>query len=60
MLHINSTGLLIFFLVHLNPLLVCQHLLSLSNVVGTTKQNIDLLKGNLLGLRDEEPNEDCK
>ena len=60
MLHSNSIRLFAYFVAHLNSLLVSEHLLSLSNVVGTTKQSIDLLKGNLLGLWNKEPNEDCK
>ena len=41
-------------------LVSCQNLFTLGNVVGTTKQGIDLLQCNLLGLRNKEENEETQ
>jgi hypothetical protein len=37
-----------------------QKISSLLNMVGTTEESIHLLQGDLLGLRNEEPDEDSE
>jgi hypothetical protein len=37
-----------------------QKISSLLNMVGTTEESVHLLQGDLLGLRNEEPDEDSK
>lgn len=48
------------FVRSLDAFLVGKNLLTLGDVVGTAEQSVDLFKGDLLGLGNEEEDKDCQ